>query len=526
MTHEALMTTPVMTRHLAMLPLFAWSLLAPLPATAQQTGPAAASPPAVDTTLSVTQHQITVGGRVLRYTATAGYLPMRAEDGAPEAWMFFIAYTADAADRAARPVTFTYNGGPGSSSVWLHMGSLGPRRVRLTDTGDPMPPPAQFVDNEDTWLGFTDLVFIDPVLTGFSRPAEGKDKSQFTGVEEDIRSVGDFIRRWTTRWERWPSPKFLAGESYGTFRSAGVAQYLQQRHGMYINGISLISSVLDLKTLVFTPGHDLPYALYLPAYTAVAWYHRKLPADLQALPLADAVQRARQFADNEYVRALVRGSALPPDERARVRTAVARFSGLSEDFVERADLRVSDARFFKELARADGETIGRLDARFRGKDRDAAGESIEADPSYAAIQGPFTGVVNEYLRNELNYQNDLTYEVLGGRVQPWNWYGDATGYTNLATINMAERLRQAMTQNPALRVWVANGWYDLATPFSATEYTFRHLGGDPALTERVHMTYYESGHMMYIHAPSRRQFTEDARAFYAATLKSRVTTTP
>ncbi len=507
-------------------------LLAParaLPAqqTQQAQAPAATTATAdPDTTLAVTRHEITIRGRVLRYTATAGYLPMRAEDGTPEAYVFFMAYTADGADRTTRPVTFTYNGGPGSSSVWLHMGALGPRRVRLTESGDQLPPPAQFVDNEHTWLDFTDLVFIDPVMTGFSRPARGKDKALFTGVEEDIRSVGDFIRLWTTRMERWPSPKFLAGESYGTFRSAGVAQYLQQRHGMYVNGISLISSVLDLKTLVFTPGHDLPYALYLPAYTAVAWFHRKLPANLQALPLADAVQRARDFADNDYLRALQRGSALTGEERARIRAGVARFSGLSEEFVEQADLRVSDQRFFKELARDDGETIGRLDARFRGRDRDAAGESIESDPSYAAIQGPFTGVVNEYLRRELNYRNDMTYEILGGRVQPWNWYGNATGYTNLATINMAERLRQAMTQNPALRVWVSNGWYDLATPFSATEYTFRHLGGAPALTERVHMTYYESGHMMYIHAPSLRQFTDDARAFYSATLRARTATAP
>jgi len=482
--------------------LTACLVLAAQPLSARQAQQASATAAAAqvatdpDTTLSVTRHQITIGSRVLRYTATTGYLPMRAEDGTPEAWIFFIAYTADDADRATWPVTFTYNGGPGSSSVWLHMGALGPRRIRLTDSGDQLPPPAQFANNEETWLDFTDLVFIDPVLTGFSRPAQGKDKSLFTGVEEDIRSVGDFIRLFTTRFERWASPRFLAGESYGTFRSAGVAQYLQQRHGMYISGISLISSVLDLKTLVFTPGHDLPYALYLPAYTAVAWYHRKLPADLQALPLADAVQRARDFADNDYVRALQRGSALAADEHARVRAGIARFAGLSEDFVERADLRVSDQRFFKELARADGETIGRLDARFRGHDRDAAGETVESDPSYAAIRGPFTGVLNEYLRRELSYRNEMTYEILGGRVQPWNWYGNATGYTNLAT------------------------------PVSATEYTFRHLGGDPALPERVRMTYYESGHMMYIHAPSLRQFTEDARAFYAATLRRRATTRP
>lgn len=495
-------------------------VLAAIPAEAFQEAPSAGLP---DTALAVTRHEVTVNGRALSYTATAGYLAMREESGTPAAYVFFIAYTLDGQDPASRPVTYTYNGGPGSSSVWLHMGALGPRRVVLSDMGDQLPPPGRLVDNEDTWLDFTDLVFIDPVMTGFSRPAAGRDKADFTGVQEDIASVGDFIRLWTTRSGRWSSPRFLAGESYGTFRSAGVAQYLQQRHGMYINGISLISTVLDLKTLDFSVGHDLPYPLFLPAYTATAWYHRKLPSDLQARPLEEAVQQARDFAFRDYTVALMAGSGLDTRERARIRAGVARFSGLSEEFVERSDLRITAGRYFKELAREDGETVGRLDSRFRGRDRDAAGENVDADPSYFAIQGPFSSVINDYLRTELDYANDYTYEVLGGRVQPWNW-GTGSGYTNLESVNMAERLRQAMTQNPALHVWVSNGYYDLATPFSATEYTFTHLGGDPGLLDRVGMTYYESGHMMYIHAPSRRRFTEDARAFYARALAARATT--
>jgi carboxypeptidase C (cathepsin A) len=357
-------------------------------------------------------------------------------------------------------------------------------------------------------------VFIDPVLTGYSRPAAGQDKSQFTGVREDVASVGDFIRLYTTRFQRWPSPKFLAGESYGTFRSAGVGAYLQQRHGMYITGISLISSVLDLKTLEFAVGHDLPYPLYLPAYTATAWFHRKLPADLQGAGLEAAVQQAREFAAGDYNRALTLGSRLPDAERHRISSQLARFTGLSADFIEQADLRVTDTRFFKELTRADGHTVGRLDSRFSGRDRDGTAAEVEYDASYAAIQGPFTAVLNTYLRGELGYHNDMPYEILGGRVQPWNWGTDGGGYTNLNTINIAEQLRAAMTQNPTLHVFVANGYYDLATPFSATEYTFSHLGGDPKLLERVRMTYYPAGHMMYIHAPSRIAFTSDARAFY------------
>lgn len=473
------------------------------------------TPAAPDSGLVVTRHQVTVGGQPLRYTATAGIMPMRDETGTVKANIFFVAYTLDGADRATRPITFAYNGGPGSSSTWLHMGALGPRRVHLSDEGDALPPPYGTVDNEETWLGFTDLVFIDPVMTGFSRPAEGQDKAQFTGVEEDIASVGDFIRLYATRFERWLSPKFLAGESYGTFRSAGVGQYLQARYGMYLSGIVLISSVLDLKTLEFAVGNDLPYPLYLPAYTATAWYHQKLPADLQAADLESAVQQAREFATNDYARALLLGNRLPAGERQRIVAGLARFTGLDPSFIEEANLRVTDTRFFKELTRADGHTIGRLDARFEGTDRDGTADAVEYDPSYAAIQGPFSAVVNDYLRSDLGYASDLPYEVLGGRVQPWNWGTGTAGYTNLETVNVAERLRAALTQNAALHVMVANGWYDLATPFSATEYTFAHLGGDPALADRVRLTYYPAGHMMYIHTPSRQKLVADVRAFYA-----------
>ncbi len=507
------------TRHAGAWLLALATLAGSAAAQQQKAPPAPAATPAAspaDTTIVEGHRQITLNGRVLRYTSRAGVLPMKDEDGKLRASIFFVAYTLDGvADAAHRPITFAYNGGPGSSSVWLHMGALGPRRVLLSDEGDALPAPYRLVDNTDTWLDFTDLVFIDPVLTGYSRPAAGQDKSQFTGIEEDIASVGDFIRLYTTRYQRWPSPKFLAGESYGTFRSAGVGNYLQQRHGMYVTGITLISSVLDLKTLEFAVGHDLPYALYLPSYTAVAWYHKKLPAELQSAGLEAAVQQARAFAMGDYNHALMMGSRLPAAERQRIRAQLARFTGLSESFLEESDLRVTDTHFFKELERADGHTIGRLDARFLGRDRDMAGEGPEYDPSYAAIQGPFSAVLNNYVRDELGYHNDLTYELLGGRVQPWNWGGDSAGYTNLNSINVAERLRAAMTQNPHLHVLVANGWFDMATPFGATEYTFAHLGGDPKLLDRVRLTYYPAGHMMYIEKSARQQLTTDVRAFYS-----------
>jgi carboxypeptidase C (cathepsin A) len=458
---------------------------------------------------SVTQHRITVNGRVIPYTATTGFMDLAKEDGTVTAKVFYIAYTRDdTRDRSTRPVTFSFNGGPGSSSVWLHMGALGPKRVVLSDIGEMMAPPFRYVDNEHTWLDETDLVFIDPVSTGYSRAVPEADAKNFHGFNEDIQSVGEFIRLWTTRNQRWGSPKYLAGESYGTTRAAGLAEWLQNRHGMYINGLMMISSIMDFSTARFSRGHQLPHILFLPTYTATAWYHRKLDADLQA-DLSKTLEEVRRFALGEYTVALMKGDQLPADERARIVRTLSRYTGLSEDYIERTNLRIEIGRFVKELTRKDGHTVGRLDSRMKAIDYDNAGERYEFDPSYnATIYGPYTSTLNEYIRKDLKFESDLPYEILTGRVQPWN-------YSNVQNqfLNVAESLRSAMHRNPHLRVWISNGYYDLATPFFATEYTVNQMNLDPSLRRNITMTYYESGHMMYIHMPSLVQFKKDFVSF-------------
>lgn len=417
---------------------------------------------------------------------------LQKDDGKPKASVFFIAYTRDdAGDKSKRPVTFTFNGGPGSSSVWLHMGAFGPKRVLLGPNGEQTPPPYQLVDNDDTPLVFTDLVFIDPVTTGFSRHAPGENPAQFHGLEGDLESVADFIRLYTTKFDRWGSPKFLAGESYGTTRAAGLSQVLL-RSGIYLNGITLISSVLSFETILFGAGHDLPYTLYLPSYAATAWYHKKIGADLQKLPVEKVAQAARQFAENEYNQALMKGDKLTGAERSKVAAQLARFTGLSQSYVEEANLRVNLQRFTKELLRNERRTVGRYDSRLEGVDIDSAGERPEYDPSYSAVQGAFTAMFNDYIREQLKWETDETYEILTSKVQPWSYTRQQNQY-----VNTAEMLRQAMSQNPALKILSVNGYYDMATPFFATEYTFDHMGLPASLQGNITLTYCEAGHMLY-----------------------------
>lgn len=466
-----------------------------------------------DPELSVTTHTITLGGEKITYKATSGYLSQRDENGKVRANIFFTAYTRDGiANPAARPITFTYNGGPGSASVWLHMGALGPKRIQMGDDGRMLAPPYTVLDNEFTWLAFTDLVFIDPVMTGYSRPAEGIDKKEFTGYVEDIQSVGDFIRLYTTRYDRWASPKFLSGESYGTTRSAGLSGYLQDRHGLFLNGIVLISAVLDFATLQFLiSGNELPYSLFLPTFAAMAWYHKQVPAyaDLKTL-LADV----EKYALGDYTLALMKGDRLTPVERQAVATQLNKFTGLSVEYLLGSNLRIRDDRFTKELLRRQGKTVGRLDGRFTASDYDRAGDTSEFDPSYnATIYGPFTTAVNDHLRRVLKVKNDLPYEILTGRVRPWS-------YSNVQNqfLNTAETLRQAMTKNPYLKVHVCNGYYDMATPYFATDYTFSHMMLDPALKKNVTMSFYEAGHMMYIDRVALGQMTRSVTDFYRSVL--------
>jgi len=329
------------------------------------------------------------------------------------------------------------------------------------------------------------------VTTGFSRAAPGEKDAQFHGFDGDLESVAEFIRLYSVRAERWASPKFLAGESYGTTRASALSQYLLDKQGIYLNGITLISSVLNFETISFAPGNDLPYALFLPSYTATAWYHKKLPKDLQG-DLEKAIGEARRFAGNEYTVALMKGDKLTAPERANVVRELARLTGLPESFIEEANLRVSMQRFAKELLRSERKTIGRYDSRLEGVDHDAAGESPEYDPSYASVQGAYTAMFNEYVRTGLGYKSDQPYQILTDKVQPWNYEKFQNRY-----VNVAGMLRDAMSENPNLRVMIANGYYDLATPFAATEYTVSHLGLEPALSNHVSLTYCEAGHMLY-----------------------------
>lgn len=487
-----------------------WCVTAQEPAT-----PAKGDEPAtVDVpTPSVTSHVLTLDGERLPYTATAGTLPLAEEDGTKKADVFFVAYERrDAGDAADRPITFCFNGGPGSSSVWLHLGGLGPRRVAMGDAGALKSPPWEMVDSDGTLLDITDLVFIDPVTTGYSRAAEGQDDGQFHGVDEDVASVADFIRLYTTRFERWRSPKFLAGESYGTTRAAGLAGHLQRRHGMYLDGVIMVSAILDFQTARFDRGNDLPYVLILPTYTATAWYHGRLEPELMN-DLEATLAEAEAFALGPYATALLQGDDLDPETRRQIVVGLSRFTGLPPDFIEASNLRVSLGRFDKELLRDERRTVGRLDSRFVGIDVDAAGERPDYDPSYAAIQGPFTAMLNDYVRVDLKYESDLNYEILTGRVHPWS-YGSARNQY----LNVAETLRSAMTMNRDLRVFFAAGYYDAATPYFAAEHTISHLGLEPALRHHVEIAHYRSGHMMYIHDESRLELKRDIAAFYGRCL--------
>ncbi len=475
-----------------------------------------AKKPEIEEKSSETQHAVTIDGQEIAYTAKAGTLILKDDEGNPKASIFYVAYTKnDVEDVSRRPITFSFNGGPGSSSVWLHLGVLGPRRVAMDEDGHPLPPPFKLVNNEYSLLDLTDLVFIDPVSTGFSRAAPGEEAKQFHGVEQDIQSVGEFIRLFTARSQRWESPKFLIGESYGTTRAAGLSSYLHEDLGIYVNGIMLVSAILNFQSARFVLGNDLPYILFLPTYAATAWYHKKLPADLQSLTLEAFLAQVEEFARGTYNIALMKGADLPDGERAEVVSTLARYTGLTETYVEQTNMRVNIHRFVKELLRDQRRTIGRYDSRITGIDRDAAGERHEYDPSYATVQGAYTAALNHYVRSVLDYKSDQSYEILTGKVQPW----DYSKYQN-QYVNVAENLRQALTYNPYLKVFVANGYYDLATPYFATQYTFNHLELDPTLRDHVSMGYYGAGHMMYLHGPSLAKLKADLAAFVTDALKS------
>ncbi|WP_020670342.1 S10 family peptidase [Amycolatopsis nigrescens] len=471
------------------------------------------SPPEPADDLVTTRHTLTVKRRKLAYTAQTGRVVLRKEvltDGKfdghqAKAEVFLTAYTLDDADPGSRPVTFAFNGGPGSSSIWLHLGLLGPRRVVSGDVDSPEPPPYGLVDNADTLLQHSDLVFIDPVSTGYSRATTGEKPGDYHGFKSDLESVGEIIRLWTSRNGRWLSPKFLAGESYGTLRAAALAGHLQERHGLYLNGLLLISSVLDMGTIRFTEGNDLPYSLFVPTYAAIAHYHGR-HGDR---PLDDVLADAEEFASRELPWALQRGARLSAAERTQAVQTLASLTGLEESYVDKVDLRIEHVRFFTELLRDRGLVTGRMDGRFTTWEPDGGRELMSDDASISRIIGAYSAGFNHYVRTELDYANDLPYEILSMDVnQAWS-YSDFEG----RAVSAVASLSAAMRANQHLKVHVALGHYDGATPYFAADHVLAHLAIPEELRDNIESAYYPAGHMMYVHEPSRIQQGKDLGAF-------------
>ena len=448
---------------------------------------------------SVTEHSIKIGSQTISYKATAATILLKNDKDEPTALMYFTAYTrSDVKDFGTRPISFLYNGGPGSASVWLHMGSFGPKRVATSNAEPTPPPPYKFGDNPYSLLDKTDLVFIDPVGTGFSHAVGKAQDKDFYGIDQDVKSIAQLINIYVSRNNRWNSPKFLIGESYGTFRSAALSSYMQSHDGMYFNGIVLISNVLDLGTISFSPGQDMPYIFYLPSYAATAWYHKMLkdrPDNQSAF-----IDSARKYAETDYAAALLKGSQLSASEKSAVAKKLSEFTGLSEDYVLKANLRVNLFQFMKELQRSRGLVTGRLDARFSGASVDLLGEYADFDPQSDSITGPYIAAFNSYVRDELKFGQDKTYRGSSEEAgNLWDWkHGGANNFGFPGAPNVEGDLVQAMVTNPHLKVEVENGIYDLATPFFATEYTMEHLGLPDNLRKNIHLQYYDAGHMMYV----------------------------
>ncbi|MDQ2864942.1 MAG: peptidase S10 [Candidatus Eremiobacteraeota bacterium] len=458
---------------------------------------------------SITHHRISLGGREIAYTATAGTLILKNDKEKPEASVFYVAYTEDGSDHNRRPVTFLYNGGPGAASVFLHMGALGPRRISFPNAQNIGGPPYRLVDNQYSLLDTSDLIFIDAPGTGYSRLMPGIDPKTIYGIDQDAAAFGQFIERYVTLNDRWNSPKFLLGESYGTPRSATLVDYLQNRN-MSFNGVVLLSSVLDFSTIAPGPGNDLAYVTYLPTEAAVRWYHDSSPAKGS---LESAVDQARTFANGPFASALIEGSRLPHDRQLQIAASMSKLIGLNARYIDESNLRVAPGRFEKELMREEGKTTGRLDARYTGYDLDRIADSAEYDPSDTASSGAFQSMFLAYVRNELNWKSDETYKQINGDAnQTWDFTRKSVFYWLAPTTS--PDLQEAMTSNPRLRVFVGAGYFDMATPFGAAEWTFSHLGLPAELRSNVTFGYYESGHMVYMHQPSLVKFKSDLARFY------------
>ena len=488
--------------------------------TGEKEKPAEPTPPPPKEESSATEHSIKIAGQTLSYKAVAQTILLKNEKDEPQALIYSTSYFRGDGKDISRPISFIYNGGPGSASVWLHMGAFGPRRVLTANAESTPPPPYRLQDNAGTLLDKTDMVFIDPVGTGFSHAVGKAQDKEFWGIDQDVKSLAQFITLYVSRNGRWNSPKFLIGESYGTFRSAALGNYLQEHDGMDFNGIVLISNVLDLGTISFHPGSDMPYIFYLPSYAATAWYHKVLkdrPADV--VPFID---EARKFAGSEYASALMKGSKLTSPEKADMAKKLSRYTGLTEDYLIKANLRVTLGQFMEELQRHRGLTTGRLDSRYSGLTYDLLSEYAESDPQSAAVTGAFTAAFNSYVRDELKFGQDKTYHAISEGVgSNWDWKhqsGRSRGFFP-GSPNVEGDLVQALLANPHLQVEVENGYFDMATPFFATEYTMDHLGLPEPLQKNIRLQYYDAGHMMYLRDEDLAKLKSNISAFIEGAAK-------
>ncbi len=480
--------------------------------------PATPAPEPITDDLVTTRHTLRTGQRTMRYAATTGRMVLRTEStdeggastGHPaKAVISLTSYVAEARKGENRPVVFAFNGGPGSSSVWLHLGLLGPRRVDSGDVGSLTPPPYGLIDNAQTLLAVADLVFIDPVSTGWSRPVDGEKAKDFHGFTADLESVGEVIRLWTTRNNRWLSPKYLAGESYGTTRAAALAQHLQSTHALTLNGLILISCALDFGTLDFDFHNDRACAGFLPTYAATAQVHGLHGRR----SLRTVLDEARAYAQGPYLLALSRGSRLSAAERREHAETIAALIGVDADWVERAGLRIEHQRYYAELLRSRGLLVGRLDTRFTGPAPRGSAEVMADDPSYSAISGAYSAAWNHYVRAELGYESDLPYTQLSFKANAEWSFKEFEG----KPVDVTGQLSEVMRTNPHLRVHVAYGYFDGATPFAGVEDSLAHLNVPADALNRIEHRYYEAGHMMYVHEASRVQQSKDLAAFVAAT---------
>ena len=455
----------------------------------------------------VTHHQIALNGKTLNYTATTGRLPIKRGDGKTEAEMFFVAYTLDGQETARRPLTFAFNGGPGSASVWLHMGALGPKRVVLQPNGFMPAAPYRLEDNPDTLLDRTDIVMVDAMATGYSRAANAELTKKFLGVKGDVQGFGEFIRLYLSRYERWSSPLFLLGESYGTTRAAGIAGYLAD-HGIAFNGVTLLSMAMDFQTLEWNKSNDLPYLLLVPTFNMIAGYHHKLSADLTQ-DVAKTREEVVRWSNNEYALALGKGDAITPEERRKIVEQLSRYIGLKPEVIEAHDLRIDVPTFTKELLLDRKLISGRLDGRFTSPN--PGDERGGYDPTSAAILPPYTSAFNNYLRTELNYKSDMPYRVFAydqPGFQTWEWGNAVEGFPSTAS-----GLRSAMIKNPYMKILVMEGYYDLATPFAAANWTMDHLDLDGQYRQNISYSTYGSGHMVYIDRAEHDKMKKDLVEF-------------